>query len=112
MAATAEAVSRSTSCGDQRARPRPLAVLLQAGLVDVDDHHRPELGLARLDHLVEVEAAQPQFLDRDRIPITQRQKREQQHEADAAPQTKASGGPGQSFQGWAHAWITFVGAII
>lgn len=56
--------------------------LLEAVLVDVDDDHRPLRCDARLNELVEIEGAQPQRLDGQRIPDAQQDKIDKQHESD------------------------------
>ena len=70
--------------GHDRARPGPLADPLEALLVDVDDHDRPQRRLPRLERLVEVEAPEPQPFEQGRVPHPQHDEVEQQHEADGA----------------------------
>ncbi len=53
--------------GDARARPRPLADRPQALLVDIDDDDRPLRRIARMQHLEQIEDANPKLLDRQRI---------------------------------------------
>ena len=52
--------------GDARARPRQLAELAQAFLVDIDDDDRPLRCNARLDDLEDVEGPQPKLFKRRR----------------------------------------------
>ncbi len=66
---------------DPRARPRPLAELGEAPVVDVDDGDRPHRLVTGIDQLEQVEGAQPQFLDRRRIPDAQARKDDQQPKA-------------------------------
>ena len=65
------------------ARPGPLPERRDAGLVDIDDHDWANRGAARADPLIEVEASQPQFLQRGRIPDAQADQHGQQGKADA-----------------------------
>ena len=74
--------------GHDRARPGPLADLLEARLVDVDDHDRPQRRLPRLERLVEVEAPEPQPFEQGRVPHPQDDEVEQQHEADGAAEAE------------------------
>ena len=68
--------------GDARARPRPLAERLEAFLVDIDDDDRPLCRLRAADSTwKKSKAANPQFLERQRIGDAQCSEREQQHEA-------------------------------
>ncbi|MGY4457312.1 hypothetical protein ACVWYI_001272 [Bradyrhizobium sp. LB13.1] len=67
--------------GDPRPRPRPLAELGEALVVDVDDGDRPRRLVARIDQLKHVEGAEPQFLDRRRIPEPGAGKHDQQPKA-------------------------------
>ena len=50
--------------GDARSRPRQLAELSQAFLVDIDDDDRPLRGDARLDHLEKIEGPQAKLFER------------------------------------------------
>src|SRR5262249_51898276 len=52
---------------DDRARPGPLADLLEARFVDVDNDDRPQPRLAWPQGLVEAEGPQPDFLERRRV---------------------------------------------
>jgi hypothetical protein len=83
--------------GHLRARPRPLAELLEARLVDIEDDDRPLFGGARPRHLEKVEGAQPQLLDRRRVPHTQRHQADQQHQADRAREAETAPPPRQPF---------------
>ena len=80
--------------GDARARPRPLAELAQAFLVDIDDDDRPLRGDAGLDDLEEIEGPQAQLFERARIGDAQEHQREQQRHAQCSrgceppPQTR------------------------
>ena len=67
--------------GDARARPRQLAELAQAFLVDIDDDDRPLRRHARLDDLEEIEGPQAKLFERARIGDAQEQQREQQRHA-------------------------------
>jgi hypothetical protein len=53
--------------GEHGARPGPLSDLDDAGPVDIDDLHGILLDLARRELLHQIETAQPQRLDHDRI---------------------------------------------
>ena len=67
--------------GDHSPRPRPLPDLPQAGFVDIDDDDRPHFLFARAQDLKQVERAQSQFFDRQRVGDAQRHKREQEQYA-------------------------------
>ena len=67
--------------GDYRPRPRPLPDLPQAGFVDVDDDDRPHFLFARAQDLKQIERAQSQFFDRQRVGDAQWHKREQEQYA-------------------------------
>ena len=64
-----------------RARPRPLAELLQAGFVDINDGDRARGLHARNKALVEVESPDPKFFDRRKIGDAQRRDADQQENA-------------------------------
>jgi hypothetical protein len=72
-----------TQTGDEIGdhRPRPLPDLPQAGFVDIDDDDRPHFLFARAQDLKQVERAQSQFFDRQRVGDAQRHKREQEQYA-------------------------------
>src|SRR3984957_20266503 len=64
-----------------RARPRPLAELLQARFIDVDDGDRTRRLHARIEALVEIESPDPEFFDRRKIGDAQRRDPDQQEKA-------------------------------
>jgi hypothetical protein len=59
--------ARQQICED-RPRPRPLPICVNAFLVDIDDYDRTNVGDSRAEVLIEVEASKPEFLQRSRIP--------------------------------------------
>jgi hypothetical protein len=73
--------------GHHVARPGPLAMRLEALLVDIDDDHRPRRRVPRLDLLVDVEGLELQDLQRRRIPQFERheERGQQQPSARADP---------------------------
>ncbi len=79
---------------DPRSRPRPLAKLGQAFVVNVDDGNRRlrELG-AGIDALERIEGPDPDFLDRRRVGEAQRRKADQEHEAHQPRIPDPSGEP-------------------
>ena len=90
--------------GDPRPRPRPLAELFQALVVDIDDGHRPCGLLAGIDALEEIEGPDANFLDGGRIGDAKRGKPDQQRKAQQpgvadAPREPPSQYP-QSFHGF------------
>ena len=90
--------------GDPRPRPRPLAELFQALVVDIDDGHRPCGLLAGIDALEEIEGPDANFLDGSRIGDAKRGKPDQQRKAQQpgiadAPREPSSQYP-QSFHGF------------
>ena len=93
--------------GDPRPRPRPLAELRQALLVDIDDGDRP-CGLhAGIDALEGIEGPDPDFLDRRRIGDAQRRKADQQREADQPRIAEPPREPSSQYPQSLHAvWIS------
>ena len=61
---------------------------LEARLVDVDDDHRALARHPRRDELIEVEGAQPQRLDRQRVPDAQQQEVDEEHKRDGSCHAK------------------------
>ena len=74
--------------GDARSRPGPLADGLETFFVDIDDHDRPLRCFARMQHLEQIEDADPKFLNRNRIGDPQRGERNQQYEGKTARQSE------------------------
>jgi hypothetical protein len=66
-----------------------LADCFEAFLVEVDDHHRPLRRLARAQHLIKVEGANAQFLDRPRVGNAQGGEGEQQGKRQRARDAEA-----------------------
>ncbi len=64
----------------ERARPRPLAELAQARLVDGDDVHGQGLGRPRAESRLDVEAAQPDLAENGRIDEAQEHDERQHRE--------------------------------
>ncbi|MGY2932387.1 hypothetical protein ACVWZ6_001989 [Bradyrhizobium sp. GM6.1] len=96
--------------GDPRPRPRPLAELGEALVVDVDDGDRPRRLVARIDQLKHVERAQPQFLDRRRIPEPSAGKYDQQRKAHQPRKPElARKPPPQDLETFHGGWISRFG---
>jgi hypothetical protein len=83
--------------GDQgcnpRPRPWPLAELLKAFVVDIDDRHRPCGLLAGIDTLEEIEGPDPNFLDGSRIGDAKSCEPDQQRKAQQPGIADAPGEP-------------------
>src|SRR5262249_24001736 len=76
--------------GDARAVPRPLSDSLETFFVDIDNDDRPFGRLAWRKHLKEVENADAQLLNRERIGNPQGCERDEQYERKAAREPKTS----------------------
>ena len=93
--------------GDPRPRPRPLAELFQALVVDVDDGDRPCGLLAGIDALEDIEGPDANFLDGRRIGDAQRGEPDQQRKAQQPGIAEAPLEPPSQYPQSFHAvWIS------